>query len=110
MSEYDPFRAAQLRAIRSDAEYWVGRTGNGFSPFTVLRLLATIDEANEMEERLASGDKMTLELRGLLQAWEPRVSCPQCGQRYTKTACGPTHAIVANLVFPSGDGDHHAQG
>jgi len=41
-------------------------------------------------------------LRGLLQAWEPRVICPQCGERYTTTACGPTHAIVHHLVYPEG--------
>lgn len=33
-------------------------------------------------------------LRVLLQAWEPRVRCPQCGQRYSERACGPAHAIV----------------
>lgn len=43
LTEYDPFDAARLNEIRADAERWVGRTGNGFSPFTVLRLLATID-------------------------------------------------------------------
>ena len=39
-------------------------------------------------------------LRDLLQAWEPRVNCPQCGRRYVREACGPTHASVLNLVYP----------
>ncbi len=38
------------------------------------------------------------DLRSCLQAWEPRVRCPQCGQRYSDLACGPTHAVVAQLV------------
>ena len=42
-------------------------------------------------------------LRDLLQAWAPRVRCPQCGERYSGRACGPTHAIVKNLVWPAGD-------
>lgn len=41
------------------------------------------------------------QLRGLLIAWESRVVCPQCGQRYTERACGPTHAVVHALVHPS---------
>lgn len=52
---------------------------------------AAMDEAAEMISRL----------RDLLQAWEPRVICPQCGQRYSDTACGPTHAVVMALVRPA---------
>ena len=37
-------------------------------------------------------------LRSLLREWEPRVTCPQCGQRYRDRACGPTHAAVWALV------------
>jgi len=36
--------------------------------------------------------------RSLLEAWEPRVTCPQCGERYSATACGPTHALVHDAV------------
>lgn len=33
-------------------------------------------------------------LRGVLTAWEPRVRCPQCGQRYSETACGFAHVQI----------------
>ena len=46
-------------------------------------VLALIAEAREARR-----------LRDLLQAWEPRVTCPQCGQRYAERACGPTHALL----------------
>lgn len=36
--------------------------------------------------------------RALLQAWEPRVRCPQCGGKYTDSPCGPSHAEIAALV------------
>ena len=49
---------------------------------------ATMAEATEKIEAL----------RSLLEAWEPRVVCPQCGQRYSEQACGPTHAIVWSHV------------
>lgn len=38
-------------------------------------------------------------LRSLLQAWEPRVLCPQCGKQYSEWSCGPTHGIVKVQVF-----------
>lgn len=41
------------------------------------------------------------DLRSLLQAWEPRVVCPQCGQRYAARACGPSHALVWASVRPN---------
>ena len=62
------------------------------------RLLArALDEQNA---KLAAA-------RDLLQAWEPRVICPQCGQRYSCRACGPTHAVVSAIagVVPSKDSD-----
>jgi hypothetical protein len=34
----------------------------------------------------------------LLVSWADRVSDPQCGQRYSATACGPTHAVIWNLT------------
>jgi hypothetical protein len=44
-------------------------------------------------------------LRSLLQAWEPRVRCPQCGNRYSEAPCGPAHAIVAfQVAGPAPDG------
>lgn len=53
------------------------------------------------ESAIRIGER-TLEQRDvlleLLQAWEPRVKCLQCGQRYSKPPCGPTHASVAALI------------
>jgi hypothetical protein len=48
--------------------------------------------------------EMIESLRSLLQAWEPRVRCPQCGQRYSGSACGPAHAIAWHLVQGGTDG------
>jgi len=52
---------------------------------------AAMDDAAELIRRL----------RSLLQEWEPRVTCPQCGQRYSAVSCGPTHAAVWALVHPA---------
>lgn len=41
------------------------------------------------------------ELRNLLQQWEPRVRCQQCGARYAHEACGPSHATIAAMVRPA---------
>jgi hypothetical protein len=51
-----------------------------------------------VRQALSETDEMIESLRSLLQAWEPRIRCPQCGQRYGERACGPTHAIVWHLV------------
>jgi hypothetical protein len=40
-------------------------------------------------------------LRWLLQLWEQRVVCLQCGNRYSDRACGPTHAIIHAEVCPN---------
>lgn len=42
------------------------------------------------------------DLRGLLQAFVPRVGCPQCGLRYSERACGPSHAVVWRLIDGGG--------
>jgi len=34
------------------------------------------------------------EARALLRTWEPRVICPQCGQRYSERVCGFAHAAI----------------
>lgn len=44
-------------------------------------------------------------LRDLVQSFEQRVVCPQCGNRYTTSlACGPSHALVARLVLGPQEG------
>lgn len=47
------------------------------------------------------------DLRHLLQEFEPRVRCRQCGERYSHRACGPSHAIAAALIkgSPRGSSD-----
>lgn len=52
----------------------------------------------QVKQRLAELAETIQRQRSLLQAWEPRVRCPQCGKRYSESACGPTHAIVSALV------------
>lgn len=49
--------------------------------------------------RITELEETVAQMKFLLQVWEPRVICPQCGNRYTQPACGPTHAIVENLVY-----------
>jgi hypothetical protein len=56
-------------------------------------------EAGQRPSPAAPGEMVTA-LRDLLQAWSPRAICPQCGQHYDEWSCGPTHAIVKNLVWP----------
>jgi hypothetical protein len=56
----------------------------------------------QVREALDEAAKMITALRGLLQEWEPRVRCLQCGRRYHDEACGPTHAIVWHLVKGEG--------
>jgi hypothetical protein len=57
----------------------------------------------QVKAAFAEAAELVCSLRDLLQVWEPRVRCPQCGQRYAAWACGPTHASVAHLV--RGDGE-----
>jgi hypothetical protein len=54
----------------------------------------TVTDLPLVKAALAENAETISTLRSLLQAWEPRIRCPQCGQRYTDSACGPTHAIV----------------
>ena len=54
-----------------------------------------IPQVREMIE--AMSEELVL-LRTLVQSWEPRVRCPQCGQRYLARACGPDHALIMHAV------------
>lgn len=68
-------------------------------------LRRVITYARELEQGIQQNDSDSGELietlRHLLQQWEQRVVCPQCGHRYSDRACGPTHAVVMNLVRPN---------
>ena len=66
---------------------------------------ASIERWSEWAHQFAAE---VVELRDLLQLWEPRVNCPQCGERYRHRACGPTHAVIHALVYP-GEGDNYTQ-
>jgi hypothetical protein len=61
----------------------------------------TIADLPEVKARMDEAAELIHRLRGLLREWEPRVTCPQCGQRYSATACGPAHAAVWALVHPA---------
>lgn len=39
-------------------------------------------------------------LEDLVRAWEPRTACLQCSKRYRDDACGLSHALVSNLIWP----------
>ena len=54
----------------------------------------TTGDLPQVQRALAEAAEKIEALQSLLQQWEPRVLCPQCGQRYSERACGPTHAIV----------------
>lgn len=56
------------------------------------------DHQNLLDEAIDLSDT----LREVLRAWHERcgITCLQCGQRYDASGCGPTHAIVANLLWP----------
>lgn len=59
-----------------------------------------IADLDEVKQRLQTLTNERDDLRHLLQAFEERVTCPQCGNRYTTSlACGPSHAVVARLVL-----------
>jgi hypothetical protein len=55
----------------------------------------------QVEQALNDAGTLINDLRSLLQAWEPRVRCPQCGQRYSGQACGTAHAAIIAMI--SGD-------
>lgn len=57
--------------------------------------LADLPTVKALVERL---ENEVDDLRHLLQTWEERVTCLQCGERYTKRACGPTHAVIRAMV------------
>lgn len=54
----------------------------------VIRLRAALEVAQEALR----------DVHALAMMWEHRVSCLQCGLRYSRRACGPSHALVANMV------------
>lgn len=72
-----------------------------------MALTATLDirlqDLPEVQEVLKRAADEIADLRYLLRAWEPRVRCLQCGERYRHRACGPTHALVAAKI-PDDDG------
>lgn len=55
----------------------------------------------EVKAMFAQAAETIARLRDLLEAWEPRVRCPQCGSRYSDSPCGPTHTAVFALIWPS---------
>jgi hypothetical protein len=57
-------------------------------------------QLRKLEFKAAEADQTIATLRAILKAWEPRVLCGQCGQRYSELPCGPTHAIVKAQVCP----------
>lgn len=57
-----------------------------------------VSDLPQVKAALAKADETIGDLRHLLQQWEPRVVCSQCGQRYAERACGPTHAVVMAMV------------
>lgn len=62
-----------------------------------------VTDLPQVQAAMGEAAEVITALRDLLQAWAPRIRCPQCGQRYDEWSCGPTHAIVRNLVWPGGD-------
>lgn len=59
-----------------------------------------IADLPQVQAAMADATEMIRRLRELAQEWEPHVRCPQCGKRFSESACGPGHAVVWALVYP----------
>jgi hypothetical protein len=57
-----------------------------------------IADLPQVRDALQQAATLITDLRSLLQSWEPRVRCPQCGLRYSDLACGMTHASIMAMV------------
>lgn len=57
-----------------------------------------IADVPQVKDALKRASVLIGDLRALLQSWEPRVLCPQCGLRYSDQACGATHAAIIAMV------------
>jgi hypothetical protein len=61
---------------------------------TPLEVEVRVADLPQVKAALARASEEIAALRALLQAWEPRLRCLQCGERYSERSCGPEHAIV----------------
>lgn len=59
-----------------------------------------IADLPQVQAAIAEAAEMIRRLRELVQEWEPQVRCPQCGKRFSESACGPGHAVVWALIYP----------
>ena len=61
---------------------------------TPLEVKVHVADAPQVKAALARASEEIAALRALLQAWELRLRCLQCGERYSERSCGPEHAIA----------------
>lgn len=67
-------------------------------PAAPLEVKVRVTDLPEVKTALAKAAGEINALRALLLAWEPRLRCLQCGERYSERSCGPEHAIVRSRL------------
>ena len=70
-------------------------------PVTPLEVEVRVADLPQVKAALARASEEIAALRALLQTWEPRLRCLQCGERYSERSCGPEHAIVRARIGAS---------
>jgi hypothetical protein len=69
-----------------------------------------VSDLPQVKVALARASDEIAALRALLQAWEPRLRCLQCGERYSERSCGPEHAIARARIGASAFCEHRLAG
>ncbi len=77
---------------------------------TPLEVKVKVADLPEVKAVLGRASDEIAALRALLQTWEPRLRCLQCGERYSDRSCGSEHAIVRARIGASTFCEHRMAG